>query len=292
MKGLRLAILAAALAIGPFPGIAQMSMQEFQIREWQDAMRALANPAEVQRKVIRIAQQLHRTSGKAFPIYPAQQGTMGQALHGGIVLLDLSVAAKRIEIVAFWLAHEWAHQDLSHSLNAYTTPAAAYAAWQRGLAYPSAREDDADAYAGRFLARAGYDPKPVYAELCRLPRHPMDIQHSQGPQRAKTVAAAFARARDTQPPRDPCAGTGVAPSDGPAPQQRAAQCRAEGDRCAVRERPRCHQACMNTGCRGQCGPPYGSPYVCGQCSQVCAAQCEQRIQAQCHQVAMNCMARR
>jgi hypothetical protein len=65
----------------------------------------------------------------------------------------------------------------------------------RFRASPTADEDAADAYAGRFLARYGYSLQSVVQYLQSLPYSPGDFQHSDGPDRARTVADAYATVR-------------------------------------------------------------------------------------------------
>src|SRR5262245_2524438 len=85
---------------------------------WQRQMgglqRALSDPS-INQRVYAIWTQLVRSTGQMFPVVPAQQNTLGQALANGVILLDLSVAGDAEEAVtAFWLAHEWGHQVMGH----------------------------------------------------------------------------------------------------------------------------------------------------------------------------------
>ena len=50
-------------------------------------------------------------------------------------------------------------------------------------------EDEADAWAGEFLARYGYDLEAVAAYLETIPYDPADTLHSPGPERAKLILA-------------------------------------------------------------------------------------------------------
>ena len=76
--------------------------------------RALNDPTTNSR-VQSIWLKLVRFTNQMYPVLPAQQYTMGQALPNGVVLLDVSVAGDPdVEVTAFWLAHEYGHQVLGH----------------------------------------------------------------------------------------------------------------------------------------------------------------------------------
>lgn len=111
-------------------------------REFQDQLRFLSNPELARQRVIFIRQQLVRHSGKNFQIYPVPNtGNIGVALDGGVILLDGGTLGKPMNVLAFWLAQEWAHHDLSHSRNAFGQPdALRFASFQwRSQQWPNAR---------------------------------------------------------------------------------------------------------------------------------------------------------
>ena len=261
-----LALLSVDVARAEFPF-------EYFHREWNDARRALSNPGAVQAMVARIHRQLRRHSGKSFPVYPYQTNQIGRALPGGAILIDLSTLGKPPEVVAFWLAHEWAHQDLGHTPNIFSHPSQSYRAWQRQALYPTANEDDADVYAGRFLAEYGYDIARVLRSLCRLPSSPYDQTHSTGPQRALNVARAY-RSNGGRHVASPCTA-------GPRnrPLYRREMCGPQYAGCAAQVQQRaasCPANCIWQRCGAPCGP-YGNLSLCSNCRQHCVAACMQEV---------------
>lgn len=169
--------------------------QERYYTEWQDQLRFLSNPQAVETNVAKIKYDLVQYSRKSFPIYPVPNtGTIGAALDGGVILLDGGTLGKHPEVLAFWLAHEWGHQDLSHSRNIYSTPQAVWTAFFQKTLFTSSNEDAADKYAARFLASKGYGLKEVLENLCALP--PSTGNHSPGQTRAQNVADVYTNARN------------------------------------------------------------------------------------------------
>lgn len=146
------------------------------------------NPYNTSSRVGRIYRELVSFSGKEFALFPAQTGTIGQAHNGGIIIIDISKLSEPDEILAFWLAHEWGHQDLGHATNIYKPYQSN--SWQiREL--PTEKEDSADRYAAKFLRHEGYSIDRVLAHLESLPTSPYDHSHSPGWQRARIVSNAY-----------------------------------------------------------------------------------------------------
>ncbi|MGZ5030530.1 MAG: hypothetical protein ACXV8I_08030 [Methylobacter sp.] len=138
-------------------------------------------------KVGRIATQLVEYSGQVFKIVPGQTFQWGQAHAGGWIILDISSASKPDPILAFRLAHEWGHQALGHQPNFYHPTGLQWTFRSSSTAV----EDEADAYAGKFLAKYGYSLWDVAQELQNLPHFPSGDSHSDGLTRAAIVAKAY-----------------------------------------------------------------------------------------------------
>ena len=138
-------------------------------------------------KVNKIVRKLVNDTGKVFRVVPGQTFQVGQAHVGGWIILDLSTATKNEDVLAFWLAHEWAHEHLGHVPNLYK-PHGKNWTYRKSS---TADEDEADEWAGGFLARNGYSLDNVVNELKSLPNSPADKTHSDGLTRAKTVIAAY-----------------------------------------------------------------------------------------------------
>lgn len=139
----------------------------------------------------KIYEQLVLHSGKRFPIHPVQTNSWGQAKNGGIILIDVSFVGKPDPVLAFIMAHEWAHQDLGHASNLYK-PHGNQWFFQ---ATATGREDDADHYAGEFLAKFGYDIQPVLDFFSGVPDHPMDWSHSKAAVRKSNIRKAYDSAK-------------------------------------------------------------------------------------------------
>ena len=140
-------------------------------------------------KVNSVVQQLILDTNEVYRVIPGQTFSIGQAHMGGWIILDISTATKDQDILAFWLAHEWAHQHLGHQANIYNPQGNIW----RFRKTPTADEDAADAWAGGFLARNGYPVKKVLNHLNDLPHAHGDYAHSDGGRRAKIVAKTYSR---------------------------------------------------------------------------------------------------
>lgn len=158
--------------------------------ELHDAMKAQSNPLQVYANVTSIKGELIQYSSKNFPIFPIKTtGSIGIAADGGTILLEISTLGKPKNVLAFWMAHEWAHQDLSHNRNSYSTYADMYRAAQAKQMHSSAWEDEADLYAARFIAMLGYSIDGVLSNLCSLGESKGN--HSSGAERAVNVATVY-----------------------------------------------------------------------------------------------------
>lgn len=183
--------LAFALAAAAAP-LAAQDPGAFWRREMINLQRAMHDPSTSSR-VQSIWFELVENTGRMYPVFPAQQFSMGQALPNGAILLDLSIAGNEYEeVTAFWLAHEYAHQVLGHT----ALHATRLGQWMTAMA-GTTQEDAADRWAGVFLSDYGYEIDPVLDFLCSLPAGPRGDSHSDGPTRAWNVAESFG---DGEPP--------------------------------------------------------------------------------------------
>lgn len=194
----------------PVLALAQSSPWEYQQEE---AARFFAGLNSIQTegwgpinaRVLKVQEQLIEFGdGKVFKVVPAQTNTWGQAHANGWILFDISSAAADQPIMAFRLAHEWGHEALGHAANIYHPTGRA---WEFKRS-PTQHEDEADEFAGRFLAKYNYDLDTVVAHLKRVPQAHGDVSHSTGKQRAETVARAYreldsSAGRDDDATRDP-----------------------------------------------------------------------------------------
>ena len=166
----------------------------YQYDEWQKYLEALPsvssefNPSNPNSRVGRVYRQLVQDTGKQFRVFPAQTGNIGQAHAGGLILIDISKLSEPTPVLAFWLAHEWAHLELGHQPNIYRPQGTTQ--WQ---VVPTQREDQADIWAARFLARQGYPVEQVVQHLRQLPHSPYDHSHSEGWVRAQNVQNAYSQ---------------------------------------------------------------------------------------------------
>ncbi len=133
--------------------------------------------------------QLVRHSDQRYSVYLGQTWAWGMSYHGGYIILDVSTVGKPDDQLAFILAHEWGHQALGHQANIYHP----YGDIWKYRPLPTSKEDEADEYAGRFLARFGYDANAVAEYLRNLPESPAGDTHSTGSIRAQTVLRAYNR---------------------------------------------------------------------------------------------------
>ena len=189
---MRRLILLLLLIAGPVTiGAAQhlSPQQEYMLREMNDALGGQVYYAWNLPKAQGIYNQLVQHTGQQYPIVFGQTFQWGQAHRGGLIILDYSTINKSPSILAFVFAHEWGHQALGHQANIYNPQGAAW----RYRSSPTQFEDEADVYAGRFLARYGYDMDEVYSYLSNLP-HFDDHTHSSGRERAQLVLSGYRNA--------------------------------------------------------------------------------------------------
>lgn len=188
MLKIRMCIVVLGIFVLGLPCAAQTDLESFWGSHMSDMTRAISDPT-INSRVRNIWFKLARYSGQAFPVVPAQQFTMGQALPNGVILLDLIAAGDDSpEVTAFWLSHEYGHQVMGHP-RLSMTPVGRWMIARGG----TSQEDAADRWAGRFLRSADYRIEPVLATLCSLPNGPAGDTHSTGKQRAAIVARAYGR---------------------------------------------------------------------------------------------------
>ena len=192
---LLLAFVVLVTCLAGTGSLAQSSYQ-YQYMGWvnhQQSVHPSQIPFEDRKKLLRVFAQLQKYSGKIYTVYAANTNKIGIAKPGGIILMDLETMHKPEPVLAFWLAHEWGHQDLGHAPNAQSPIQATYAAFVRRKYFPTSSEDEADRYAARFLARTGIDIQPALHDLCALPASAAGKQHRPAWQRAMTVAMFYSR---------------------------------------------------------------------------------------------------
>ncbi len=114
-----------------------------------------------------IYSQLKEFSGVDYRIIPGQAVEWGQAHSNGIIMLNISALQKPKPILAYRLAHEWGHEALGHQSNLYP---ATGEIWEFRLP-PLPEEDQADIYAGGFLAEYDYSLEQIIPYLGTLPDH-------------------------------------------------------------------------------------------------------------------------
>ncbi len=144
-------------------------------------------------KVNSVVEQLISDTNEVYRVVPGQTFSIGQAHMGGWIILDISTATKNQDILAFWLAHEWAHQHLGHQANIYNPQGNIW----KYRKTPTADEDAADHWAGGFLARSGYPIQNILNHLNDLPVAHGDYAHSNGDRRARIVAKAYSQYGDS-----------------------------------------------------------------------------------------------
>lgn len=195
MKIHRTVALGMALIMGlvlqaPFCR-AQNSVQTEMQRELMNYLEGLSNFSTewdpFNSELADTVRQLEAYSRMSFRIVPGQSFMWGQAHNGGIILLDISSVHKPRPIMAWKLAHEWGHEALGHAANFYH-PAGSQWTFRPT---PTSKEDEADSYAGEFLAHFNYPVEPIIDYLNNLPDSGGDLTHSSGPRRAKTVKEAY-----------------------------------------------------------------------------------------------------
>ena len=133
-----------------------------------------------------IYSQLKEFSGVDYRIIPGQAVEWGQAHSNGIILLSLSTLRGDKPILAYRLAHEWGHQALGHQSNLYPTTGKI---WEFRLS--SLREEEqADIYAGGFLAEYDYSLEQIIPYLGTLPDH---FRQRDAVIRAETLSTAYSQ---------------------------------------------------------------------------------------------------
>ncbi|MGE0492739.1 MAG: hypothetical protein AB7S38_26235 [Vulcanimicrobiota bacterium] len=167
------------------PCLAQGSGYELQ--EWSDYYNGLRNLGPNQQEAWEIYQELRQFSGQEFQVVFGQTFRWGEARPGGVIILDVSTMQKPRPIHAYKFAHEWGHQALGHVPNIYNPQGNQ---WRMRFTHTQ-DEDEADVYAGRFLAAAGYDVEPVLGYLRSLPPSPAWDTHSPGHVRAELVLTGY-----------------------------------------------------------------------------------------------------
>ncbi|MBB5636903.1 hypothetical protein HDE68_002816 [Pedobacter cryoconitis] len=133
-----------------------------------------------------IYRQLVSYSNMDYYIVLGQTFNWGQAHNGGIIIIDYSSINKNANILAFMFAHEWGHQALGHQENIYHPSGSNFRFKTSATQY----EDEADIYAGKFLASYGYDINIVCNYLNALPEND-DHTHSTGGERAALVREGY-----------------------------------------------------------------------------------------------------
>ncbi|WP_428743494.1 hypothetical protein [Tenacibaculum sp.] len=161
--------------------------QKYMINEWKDAYGGQIYYAYNYPKTYNIYKQLKSYSGMNYPIIFSQTFNWGQAHNGGLIILDYSTINKNKHVLAFVFAHEWGHQALGHQSNIYNP----YGSTWKIRTSSTQTEDEADVYAGKFLASYGYDINTVYNYLYSLPKNNNDHTHSSGKERAKLVLRGY-----------------------------------------------------------------------------------------------------
>jgi hypothetical protein len=163
-------------------GLYEWHAQE--INDWAEAVRNYSYLEFIER-FRPIKEKLERHSRESHDLYFAQTGAIGLAMPGGYIVLDISVAAKPEAVRAFWLAHEWGHHVLGHGSNL-----AVNGSQNIFSLFNTKKEDEADRYAGCFLATAGYELEPVLEAIRSMPDS-TDMTHSASDVRAMNVAEAY-----------------------------------------------------------------------------------------------------
>ena len=133
-----------------------------------------------------IYSQLKEFSGVDYRIIPGQALEWGQAHSNGIILLSTFTLSQDKPILAYRLAHEWGHEALGHQSNLYFTTGGI---WEFRLS-PLPEEDQADIYAGGFLAEYDYSLEQIIPYLGTLPDH---FRQRDAFTRAETLSTAYSQ---------------------------------------------------------------------------------------------------
>lgn len=160
--------------------------QSYFLRELQDAYGGQLEFAKDYEKTTQTYNELVNYSGMQFPVVFNQTFNWGQAHYGGLIILDYSTIHKNKHVLAFVFAHEWGHQALGHQPNLYNPNGNR---WQVKTT-STQLEDEADFYAGKFLAKYNYSIDEVTEYLSALPEL-NDHTHSSGVKRAQTVLSGY-----------------------------------------------------------------------------------------------------
>lgn len=230
------AVVGLVLCAGaPAPARAQTPEQRAFYNEQMLAMQAALMDPTANDRALKIWSQLVDYSHQRFRVLPAQNFNMGEALLGGIVLLDVALLAYDESVTAFWMAHEYGHQVLGHPAMT-ATPLGQFIAMSAG----TANEDAADRWSAGFMKAVHYPIKPTLSFLCRLPSGGRGDSHSDGPVRAGYVAKTYGLAGD------PCstvrnASGGVDPAPGDAGGRGAAS-----SACMDEAPARCVRVCTKS----------------------------------------------
>ncbi len=133
-----------------------------------------------------IYRQLKEFSGVDYRIVPGQAVEWGQAHSNGIILVSMSAFQKPNPILVYRLAHEWGHEALEHQSNLYPTTGEM---WEFRLSLIR-EEEQADIYAGGFLAEYDYSLEQIIPYLGTLPDH---FRQRDAFIRAETLSTAYSQ---------------------------------------------------------------------------------------------------
>jgi hypothetical protein len=175
---------------------AQGDQQSFIQSYLADFYQGLSNP-RLQTKMWLIWNDLHQYSGQTYRVLPAEQFTAGQALPGGVILLDVSIAGNPNDnVTRFFLAHEWGHQVHGDPYTGMTT----IGRYKMAIT-GTQTEDNADQYATTFMKARGYDIDGAVKFFCALPDAGPADTHSSGIVRAANISRWY---WGDSAPKDPC----------------------------------------------------------------------------------------
>ncbi|WP_298520009.1 hypothetical protein [uncultured Kordia sp.] len=165
--------------------------QQYFLKELRDAYGGQIMFANNYYKTETVYRKLAEYSGMNFPVVFNQTFHWGEAHYGGLIILDYSTIHKEKDVLAFVFAHEWGHQALGHQPNMYKPQGSQWRVRTSSTQY----EDEADYYAGQFLAQYRYDVQAVVTYLRSLPNSSGNT-HSSPQKRAQTVLRGFNSVND------------------------------------------------------------------------------------------------
>ncbi|MFK7750709.1 MAG: hypothetical protein AB8B65_20120 [Kordia sp.] len=165
--------------------------QQYFLNELRDAYGGQIMFANNYQKTATVYRKLTEYSGMNFPVVFNQTFRWGEAHYGGLIILDYSTIHKEKNVLAFVFAHEWGHQAIGHQPNMYKPQGSQWRVKTTSTQY----EDEADYYAGQFLAQYRYDVQAVVNYLRSLPNLPGNT-HSSPQKRAQTVLRGFNSVND------------------------------------------------------------------------------------------------